>query len=274
MNQNQTPTAKNMYDTYLEQLSTQKANAKNEAYVANENSKRYLDNTLKQQGLSNTGMNETSKLGLASMYQQSLSNINNNYNNDVLNAQQNYFQNQNSELNNELLKMQNQENLVGQYQSLMQQYGNEGKIDELNKLKEQYTNSDLHDLYKAQLDLQYGASNNQADLYEIADKIDGNNYVEPSSTNAKDIFSALGFEKTPFDYQDEDSRQYKAVNYFLNHLSDYEGKTVDLNYGAGKGYVVYVKNGKVYKAKEQKQNSADVKVWDIYSKNKKEINSK
>lgn len=114
------------YDKYLQQLKTQKISAKNEAFVSAERSKNYVTNLLKAQGLGQTGLSQSTGLGLTNQYQKALSEANAQYSQGTLQAQ----------YNKDISQQQQESSLLGQLQSSIES-GNYSTT-ELDELSNQY----------------------------------------------------------------------------------------------------------------------------------------
>jgi hypothetical protein len=154
-NQIETPTSniQSIYDKYIQQLNQQKLSAKNEAYLSSERSKNYVNNLLKSQGLGNSGMTESSQLGVANQYQKALAQANAQYGSGVESAE---LQKQSGQANYEAsllnaigssisqgtMSSEEIDNIVGQYkgalsaenQQLLDIYANAAKSGQTSSL--------------------------------------------------------------------------------------------------------------------------------------------
>lgn len=82
-----TSNIQSVYDKYIQQLNQQKLSAKNEAYLSSERSKNYVNNLLKAQGLGQSGIAQSSALGLTNQYQKALTQANAQYGQGVEKAE-------------------------------------------------------------------------------------------------------------------------------------------------------------------------------------------
>ena len=235
----------------------QRMDQQNQASLLYQQGQKYAPGQLKAMGLGNTGLSETSQVGLMNTYANILNQANRDYATninqmyqDLASANRESAQNLDAQLQAYEQQKENkaQQSVQEQYNILANAISNIEDSDLLAKYMETYKNVVDPNLqmqydYKQNILKQYADAQEEQRVLESLNRQygiteDTEQYV--ASDISPSTFKFIG-------YRNPDSNQSKAINYIKEYASEIpNGTVVDVNVGAGNNtYLVY--NGKLYK---------------------------
>ena len=235
----------------------QRTDQQRQASLALQQGQKYIPTQLQAMGLGNTGLSETSQVGLMNTYANVLNQANRDYATnmnqmyqDLASANRESAQNLDAQLEAYEQQKENkaEQTVQEQYNILANAISNIEDSDLLAKYMETYKNVADPNLqmqydYKQNILKQYADAQEEQKILESLNRQygiteDTEQYV--ASEISPSTFKFIGYRKP-------DSDQSKAINYIKEYASEIEnGTVVDVNVGAGNDtYLVY--NGKLYK---------------------------
>lgn len=262
------------------QLGIQRQDAQNQAALMYQQGQKYAPSQLQAMGLGNTGLSETSQVGLMNTYSNIVNQSNRDYASGInkmyqdlaaanreseinLNNQLNEYRQQalakeelKQETTQQIEQQKQEQTLQQQTQSVQNAIANIDDPKVLEQYKEAYkdvisNNPDLQIQlgYKEQLLNQYQKQQEEAKMLETL----YNNWGVTPETEQHDISTIdQSMFAGIFGSMNPKKDQYKAIQYVKEYGNEIpNGTVIDLNVGFGSSeYLIY--NGKMYKVNKQK----------------------